>query len=99
MFTIMITVATQQLEPDHLRGRITSLRVVFMWLSPFGVIIMGAIAEVRGAADTALIGGVLYGITTPAVFTLNRPSGGFSSDVSCFALEYPSRIPRCGYLS
>ena len=47
-----------------------SLRVVFMWLSPFGVIIMGAIAEVQGAADTVLIEGILYGITALAVFAL-----------------------------
>ncbi len=70
MFMTMITVAMQQLAPDHLRGRIMSLRVVFMGFSPFGVIIMGAIAEVRGAADTVLIAGVLYGVTAVAVFAL-----------------------------
>ena len=47
-----------------------SLRVVFMWLSPFGVTIMGAIAEVRGTADTVIAGEILYGITALAVFTL-----------------------------
>ena len=70
MFMTMITVAMQQLAPDHLRGRIMSLRVVFMGFSPFGVIIMGAIAEVRGAADTVLIGGILYGVTALLVFAL-----------------------------
>ena len=70
MFMTMITVAMQQLAPDHLRGRIMSLRVVFMGFSPFGVIIMGAIAEVRGAADTVLIGGILYGLTAVAVFAV-----------------------------
>ena len=70
MFMTMITVAMQQLAPDHLRGRIMSLRVVFMGFSPFGVIIMGAIAEVRGAADTVLIGGILYGVTALAVFAV-----------------------------
>ncbi len=70
MFMTMITVAMQQLAPDHLRGRIMSLRVVFMGFSPFGVIIMGAIAEVRGTADTVLIGGILYGVTALLVFAL-----------------------------
>ena len=70
IFMTMITMAMQQLAPDHLRGRIMSLRVVIMGFSPFGVIIMGAIAEVRGAADTVLIGGILYGVTALAVFAL-----------------------------
>ncbi len=70
MFMTMVTMAMQQLAPDHLRGRIMSLRVVIMGFSPFGVIIMGVLAEVRGAADTVLIGGILYGITALTVFAL-----------------------------
>ena len=70
MFMTTVTMAMQQLAPDHLRGRIMSLRVIVMGFSPFGVLIMGIIAEVRGAADTVLIGGVLYGITAMLVFIL-----------------------------
>ena len=70
MFMTMVTMAMQQLAPDHLRGRVMSLRVVIMGFSPFGVIIMGALAEVRGAEDTVLIGAVLYGITALTVFAV-----------------------------
>ena len=70
MFMTMVTMAMQQLAPDHLRGRIMSLRVVIMGFSPFGVIIMGVLAEVRGAADTVLIGAVMYGITALTVFAV-----------------------------
>ena len=34
IFMTMITMAMQQLAPDHLRGRIMSLRVVIMGFSP-----------------------------------------------------------------
>ena len=70
IFMTILTIAMQQLAPDHLRGRIMSLRVVIMGFSPFGVIFMGMIAEVRGAADTVLIGGILYGLTVLLLFLL-----------------------------
>ena len=70
IFMTILTIAMQQLAPDHLRGRIMSLRVVIMGFSPFGVIFMGMIAETRGAADTVLISGILYGITVLLVFML-----------------------------
>ena len=70
IFMTILTIAMQQLAPDHLRGRIMSLRVVIMGFSPFGVIFMGVIAETRGAADTVLISGILYGITVLLVFML-----------------------------
>lgn len=70
MFMTMVTMTMQQMAPDHLRGRIMSLRVVIMGFSPFGVIVMGAIAEVRGASDTVLIAGVLYGISAFIVFAV-----------------------------
>jgi len=70
MFMTTVTMAMQQLAPDHLRGRIMSLRVVIMGFSPFGVIIMGFIAEARGAADTVLISGILYGFSALTVFIL-----------------------------
>ena len=70
VFMTLVTITMQQLAPDHLRGRIMSLRVMIMGFSPFGVIFMGAIAEVRGAADTVLIGGVLYGICAIIVFAV-----------------------------
>ena len=64
----MVTMTMQQLAPDHLRGRIMSLRVVSHGLSPMGVLMMGTVAEVRGAADTVLLGGVLYGVTALLIF-------------------------------
>ena len=70
MFMTMVTIAMQQLAPDHLRGRIMSLRVIFMGFSPFGVLIMGTIAEIHGASNTVLIGAILYGITSMLVLTL-----------------------------
>ncbi len=70
VFMTTVTIAMQQLAPDHLRGRIMSLRVVIMGFSPFGVIIMGLVAEARGAADTVLISGVLYGLSALIVFIL-----------------------------
>ena len=70
MFMTTVTIAMQQLAPDHLRGRIMSLRVVIMGFSPFGVIIMGIVAEMRGAADTVLISGILYGFSAIMVFIL-----------------------------
>jgi hypothetical protein len=68
MFMTVVTIAMQQMAPDHLRGRIMSLRMVAMGMSPIGVLIMGTIAEVRGASDMMLISGVLYGITALIVF-------------------------------
>ena len=68
MFMTMVTMGMQQLAPDHLRGRIMSLRVMIMGFSPFGVIIMGTLAEFYGASTTVLIGAILYGITALSVF-------------------------------
>ena len=70
IFMTTVTMAMQQLAPDHLRGRIMSLRVIVMGFSPFGVIVMGVIAEVRGAADTVLISGILYGISALILFAV-----------------------------
>ena len=70
MFMTLLTMTMQQLAPDHLRGRIMSLRVVTHGLSPIGVLIMGSLAEVRGAQDTVLIGGILYGVTALVIFAL-----------------------------
>jgi predicted MFS family arabinose efflux permease len=70
MFMTLLTMTMQQLAPDHLRGRIMSLRVVTHGLSPIGVLIMGSLAEVRGAQDTVLIGGILYGVTALIIFAL-----------------------------
>ena len=70
MFMTMLTIAMQQLAPDLLRGRILSLRVIFMGFSPFGVLIMGTIAELHGASNTVLIGAILYGTTSLLVLIL-----------------------------
>ena len=68
IFMTIVTITMQQFAPDHLRGRIMSLRVVSHGLSPVGVLIMGTVAEVQGAADTLLFAGVLYGVTALLVF-------------------------------
>lgn len=70
MFMTMLTIAMQQLSPDHLRGRIMSLRVIFMGFSPFGVLIMGTIAELHGASSTVLVGALLYGATSLLVLMM-----------------------------
>ena len=70
MFMTMLTIAMQQLSPDHLRGRIMSLRVIFMGFSPFGVLIMGTIAELHGASNTVLVGALLYGSTSLLVLMM-----------------------------
>tara|TARA_B100000029_G_scaffold490689_1_gene549983 strand:- start:346 stop:945 length:600 start_codon:yes stop_codon:yes gene_type:complete len=70
MFMTMLTIAMQQLAPDHLRGRIMSLRVIFMGFSPFGVLIMGTIAELHGASNTVLLGALLYGLTSLLVLLM-----------------------------
>ncbi|MBF8266593.1 MAG: hypothetical protein HW388_101 [Dehalococcoidia bacterium] len=70
MFMTILTMAMQQLAPDHMRGRIMSLRIVIMGISPIGVLIMGTVAEVRGAVDTVLLGGIIYGLTAIIIFTV-----------------------------
>ena len=64
----MVQMILQLMAPDHLRGRIVSLRVTIQGLSWIGVLIMGAIAEVIGAADTVLLGGAIYGLVILAMF-------------------------------
>ena len=68
IFMTIVTITMQQFAPDHLRGRIMSLWVVSHGLSPVGVLIMGTVAEMRGAADTLLLAGVLYGSFALLVF-------------------------------
>jgi len=68
IFQTTVTITMQQFAPDHLRGRIMSLRVVSQGLMPVGVLILGTVAEVRGAADTLLMAGVLYGVFALPVF-------------------------------
>ena len=68
IFMTIVTINMQQFAPDHLRGRIMSLWVVSHGLSPVGVLIMGAVAELRGAANTLLLAGVLYGVSAMLVF-------------------------------
>ena len=68
IFMTTVTITMQQFAPDHLRGRIMSLRVVSQGLMPVGVLILGTVAEVRGAPDTLLLAGVLYGVFALLVF-------------------------------
>jgi len=58
----------QILAPDHMRGRVMGLRVSIMGLSWIGVLMMGAVAEVIGPANTVLYGGLLSGFVVAVLF-------------------------------
>ena len=62
--------AMQLLAPDHLRARVLSLRVFTMGLSPFGVLIMGTLAEpsLLGVPNSVLLGGAVYGVVSLILF-------------------------------
>ncbi|MSQ41074.1 MAG: MFS transporter [Dehalococcoidia bacterium] len=60
----------QLLAPDHLRGRVMSLRVSMMGLSSFGTLGMSAVAQLLGVSNALLIGAVLYGLVAIAIFGL-----------------------------
>ena len=42
----------QVTSPDHIRGRVVSVRFLVMGLMPFGALSMGALAETLGASTS-----------------------------------------------
>ncbi len=73
MLTQTINMTVMQLQaPDHLRARVMSLRVFTMGLSPFGVMIMGTLAEptILGVPDAVMLGGVVYAAATLVLFAV-----------------------------
>ena len=62
--------AMQLLAPDHLRGRVMSLRVFTMGLSPIGVMFMGALSEpsVLGIQNAVMLGGIVYAFVGVILF-------------------------------
>jgi MFS family permease len=64
----MVQMMMQLMAPDHLRGRVMSLRVSMQGLSWIGVLALGGLAEFVGAATTVLIAAVVSGLASLAVF-------------------------------
>ena len=62
--------AMQLMAPDHLRGRVMSLRVFTMGLSPIGVMFMGALSEpsVLGIQNAVMLGGIVYAFVGVVLF-------------------------------
>jgi MFS family permease len=68
----MVRMIMQLMAPDHLRGRIMALNVSMMGLSWIGVLALGALAEVVGAATTVLIAAIVSGTVSVAIFARMR---------------------------
>lgn len=66
------TMMMQMLAPDHLRGRVMSLRMSMGGLNFVGVLGMGALAEFVGPATTVLMGATAFGIVVALIF-ITRP--------------------------
>ena len=63
----------QTLVAERLRGRVMSLyTIVQLGLIPAGGLLMGALADVVGAAEALGIGGALWGATVVTAFGLSR---------------------------
>ncbi|MBI4311155.1 MAG: MFS transporter [Chloroflexi bacterium] len=66
----------QLMAPDHMRGRIMSIDTMQDGLSPIGVLLWGAIAQVlqahyglaQGTQTTWLLGGIMYGLVAVLYF-------------------------------
>ena len=68
----MVQMIMQLMAPDHLRGRVMSLRVSMQGLSWIGVLALGGLAEFVGAANTVLIAAVVSGLVSVAIFARMR---------------------------
>ena len=68
----MVQMIMQLMAPDHLRGRVMSLRVSMQGLSWIGVLALGGLAEFVGAATTVLIAAVVSGLVSVAIFARMR---------------------------
>lgn len=71
----------QTLVPDHLRGRVISVRMVVFGLSPLGILMAGAVAESLGTpiataltGALCLVGGVLTLARFPSLRRGSRPA-------------------------
>ncbi|MBI2855473.1 MAG: MFS transporter [Chloroflexi bacterium] len=68
--TTMVQMIMQLMAPDHLRGRVMSMRVSMQGLSWIGVLALGALAELVGAANTVLIAAIVSGLVSVAIFAI-----------------------------
>ncbi|MBI2856450.1 MAG: hypothetical protein HYX93_06355, partial [Chloroflexi bacterium] len=68
--TTMGQMIMQLTAPDHLRGRVMSMRVSMQGLSWIGVLMLGALAEFVGAANTVLIAATVSGLVSVAIFVI-----------------------------
>lgn len=68
----MVQMIMQLMAPDHLRGRVMSLRVSMQGLSWIGVLALGALAEFVGAATTVLIAAIVSGTVSLIIFASMR---------------------------
>jgi MFS family permease len=68
--TTMVQMIMQLMAPDHLRGRVMSMRVSTQGLSWIGVLALGGLAELVGAANTVLIAAIVSGLVSVAIFAL-----------------------------
>jgi hypothetical protein len=68
----MVQMMMQLMAPDHLRGRVMSLRVSMQGLSWIGVLALGGLAEFVGAATTVLIAAVVSGLVSVVIFSRMR---------------------------
>ena len=57
----------QVLAPDHIRGRVSSIRFVIMGLMPAGIFAMGAAAEAVGPTPTVAAMGALGTLSMLAI--------------------------------
>ncbi len=85
MHTLFNTVTNSMLQlsaPDHLRGRIMSVRTFIQGLSPIGLSITATAAELWGAPTGVMLGGSLYGIAALVVYILNPGLRNFNAEES-----------------
>ena len=60
----------QVLAPDHIRGRVSSIRFVIMGLMPAGIFAMGAAAETLGPTPTIAAMGALGTLSMLAILAV-----------------------------
>ena len=70
--TVMMTIL-QIMSPNHLRGRIMSLRVTVGGLGWIGTLILGGMAEVIGVPNTVIVSGIVYMVVAILLYLQFRP--------------------------
>ncbi len=68
MRSTTVEMVLQLMAPNEMRGRVMSLRVAIQGFSWIGVLMLGALAEVAGAANTMLIGASVSGLVAIVIF-------------------------------